>query len=398
MILALAFCAIFQDGNPVTVCVDPAAAFVSVDAIVKLPHLSGHEYAEVELIAETMSDNVEGFSLADMRDSAARVGENLKITLMPDNLRIQFGVPPGDLKTAITYVDQILRNASFQEDPLNKAISEIPFRSKSLWATAIQPGILEFHRVRKDEIVDLYHRICRPENVWLSVGGPVNTDVVTEIWTTLNESWAPGRAAKPSLDQAPLREAKQVPGRVSMIELRGKEILGGDASLPARLLATIALGSGKGSAMFARLRELKGWSYRQEAILWPTPDGFVPRMIMASGDKTSAGELALGMKSELGEAVKGWSDADLARAEGMAEGIFSRGLEMSPLYFNPYWPITNSLDDRTFLAGYWRMKTGKPWDDKKMLATMALVSLAELKEAAMEILNGSHAHVIFALS
>lgn len=179
-----------------------------------------------------------------------------------------------------------------------------------------------------------------------------------------------------------------------MIELRGKEILGNDPSMSTQLLAVVALGSGKGSAMFETLREAQGWSYRQEAVFWPTEKGFVPRLIMASGDKTPPAELVKAMKQQLLDAVNAWTDANLDRARGMAEGILTRGLQMSPLYFNPGWPIEDNLHDRTFLAGYWRMKTGRAWDPKKMVGEMTLVDLAELKEAALGMLTVAIPHVI----
>ncbi|MFI5385073.1 MAG: hypothetical protein ACHQ50_03040 [Fimbriimonadales bacterium] len=378
-----------QNGNPVSEVVDPGAKVVSVQAIVKLPEMGGHEQAETRLIAETMADQVEGYSQSEMRDIAARAGEKLRITAMPDHLRIQIGVLPGDLKPAIGYVSQILRNAAFPADSLNAAMAEIPFRSRSLWATALQPFNVVFNRVRREDVVDLYHRISRPENVWLSVGGPMRPGEAEDAWSTETRDWTPGKLPRPSPDVAPPAAMAYVPGTESMIELRGKEIPASDPAIPVRILALIGLGSGKGSSMFEVLRVKHGWSYRQEALLWPTARGFVPRLIMASGDKTPPEELAKAMKQELTDAVNSWTEADVARARGMAEGILMRGVEMSPLYFNPSWPATDSLHDRTFMAGYWRMKTGREWDPHKLLGQMALVTLPELKEAALEILSVS---------
>jgi hypothetical protein len=199
---------------------------------------------------------------------------------------------------------------------------------------------------------------------------------------------------KPSLDQGLGSEISDLPGRDAMIELQGKEVMGSDPAISTELLAVIALGSGKGSTMFEKLREEQGWSYRQEAVLWPTVGGFVPRFIMASGDKTPGPELAKAMKLKMLEGVQAWMDSDLARARGMAEGIMNRGFEMSPLYFNPSWPVTESLDDQVFLRGYWRMKTGQAWDPKKLLGQMAAASLQEVKDAASDMLTNAIPHVI----
>jgi len=388
--------ALSQNANPVTEVVDPSAKIVSVVAIVKLPTMGAHEYAEAKLLAETMANEVDGYSQSDMKDMAARAGESRKITLMPDHLRIQVGALPAEATTAVNYIGHILRKSRLPEDALTKAEAEIPFRTRSLWATAIEPVKYDFHRIKRDDVVDLYHRLCRPDNVWLSVGGPVDATAIETAWNDATRDWTVGRLPRWSPDPKPVGEIQDVPGSESMIELRGKEFLGDDPAMPTKILALIGLGSGKGSAMFARLRQTKAWSYRQETILWPTTQGFEPRLIMASGDQTPPMDLANAMKDELVDAVKSWDQSDLSRAEGMAQGIFERGFTMSPLYFNPSWPVTSSLDDRTFLAGYWTMKTGRPWNSSTILGSMALVSLSDFKDAALDILNSSQPHVLTA--
>ncbi len=397
MIAAAALVLALQDaGNPVMEVVDNTASYVSVQAIVPLPKLSGHEIAEMQILADTMAVEVDGLSRPQMLNFAAQAGDTLRITLMPDHLRIQIGVLPSDMRSAISYVDQILHNSRLMPAALNDAMAEVPSRKRPMWAIAVQPYKVRYERIRREELVDLYHRVCRPENVWLSVGGPIKPGAAEAIWQAKLKDWKTERPAKPSLDANPPDDLLAVPGKLSTIELQGKPIQGNDPAMPVKLLAIIGLGSGKGSAMFERLREGKGWSYRQEAILTPTLDGFTPRMIMASTDKTAPFEMAKGMKEELLAAVAEWKDADVVRARGMAEGILLRGLELSPLYFNPYWPVTTSLHDRTFMAAYWPMKTGTEWDAKKLLAQMALVSTDDMKAAATSILEGSQPRILLA--
>ena len=245
-------------------------------------------------------------------------------------------------------------------------------------------------------MLDFYHRICRPENAWLSVGGSIKPGEVEEFWVSKNEDWKPGKAPSAPYDRTPAMPILSTAGIEGAYELHGKEFPGNDPAIAQRLLAIIAIGSGKGSAMFERLREGRGWSYRQEAVLYPTANGFVPRLIMASGDKMAPIDLIKGMREELLDAVNAWTDADLARARGMAEGILLRGVEMSPLYFNSYWPVTTSLDDETFLSGYWLMKTGRQWDPNKLVGQMGLLTLSELKESALDIINGASSGFILA--
>ena len=394
MITSIVLALAVQTSNPVNELIDFGSKYVTVQAVVKLPVLSAHERAAAQIMAETMSDQTEGFSRGDLRSIAARAGKSLKITLMPDHLRIQFGVLPADTKTAISYVDQILRSSLFPDEAITNAEAELPFRKTSLWAEAIQPAKLDFSKIKREEVVELYHRICRPENVWLSVGGPIEVGMADSFWQSKNQDWIPAKLPHQFPEREPVDEFKTVPGRESMIELRGKEIAGNDPAISVQILAVIALGSGKGSAMFSRLRETEGWSYRQESIFWPTTNGFVPRLIMASGDKTPPNELAKAMKLQLIDAVNAWTDADVARARGMAEGILLRGVPMSPLYFNPSWPVLDNLEDQTFMHSYWRMKTGTDWEPRRLVGEMALVTLPDLKDAALGILSVSIPHVM----
>lgn len=374
--------------------IDPAAKIVSVQAIVKLPDLTVGERAAATLLAASIAEDVDGYSHGTMLDVTARAGDTVRVTLMPDELRIQVGVLPSDVKLGVAFVDQILRNSLLPEGPMNKAILEAPLRKRGAWETALAPTKIDFARIRRQDVVDLYHRLVRPENTWLAIGGPIVPGEAQRLWDARIADWAPGRAAKPPFDERVPEEVADVPGREAMIELRGQGFPGTDAALSVKLLALIGLGSGKGSAMFERLREKQGWAYRLESVLWPTTDGFVPRLIMASGADVPAKDLAKSMKSELADAVDHWTEADLDRARGMAEGILMRGVPMSPLYFNPWWPMTGSIHDRTFLAAYWPMKTGRAWDPQKLLGEMALIDLTDFKQAGQGILTNAMIHVI----
>jgi hypothetical protein len=131
-------------------------------------------------------------------------------------------------------------------------------------------------------------------------------------------------------------------------------------------------------------------------MLTPAVGGFLPRLLMATNDATPPFELAASMKEELTKAVGEWTEADVSRARGMAEGILFRGLEMSPFYFNPSWPVGTSLHDRTFMTAYWPMKTGSDWNPRKLMGQMALASVDDVKAAATDMLKDANPRVLIA--
>ncbi len=386
MIAALAL-ATALIANPVVEVIDPAATYVSVQAIIKLPELSPHDQAAAALLAEAIAYDVDGYSRFTMRDIAARAGDAVSVRLMPDHIRIQVGVLPQDLKVGVAMIDQILRGSKLPEEALNKAIAERPTRQRSLWTTALWPFHYTFSRMKQRDVMELYHRICRPDNVWIAIGGPIKPGEGDQLWTARTSDWKPVKVPKAAIDTSLLPQEISIKGPEAIVELRGPEFAGNDPALASQLLALIGLGSGKGSAMFTALREAKGWSYRQEAILWPTANGFVPRLILPSSDPLGPAELAKGAREQLLGALSAWTDSDLARAKGMAEGILLRDFELSPLYFRPTRPIDASLHDRTFMAAYWPMKTGQAWLPTGLLEQMKSINLEEFKSQAKGMLE-----------
>ena len=102
------------------------------------------------------------------------------------------------------------------------------------------------------------------------------------------------------------------------------------------------------------------------------------------------------IRSELLEDVKAWTVDDLNRALGMANAVLDRNVPFSPLYVLGDGPVGSTLEDRTFLAGYWQSKTGKAWNPMELLESMSHVTLDDLKEHATSILNSAKTKVLTA--
>jgi hypothetical protein len=157
--------------------------------------------------------------------------------------------------------------------------------------------------------------------------------------------------------------------------------------LTTKLLALTALGTGKGAALWRVAREKLGLSYRQEAVLNPTPKGFQPRLLIAHAGAEGLEEKAQTLKTALQEDIKSWTEDDKRRAIGMAESYLVRGGDLSPLYFIPGRPVLTDLPDQIFLRAYWRMKAGAVWNPHQLVGRMGFVDLADLKLAAEEIVG-----------
>jgi hypothetical protein len=155
--------------------------------------------------------------------------------------------------------------------------------------------------------------------------------------------------------------------------------------LAIKLLAVYALGVGKGSAVFRVLREREGWSYRQEAFLWPTPKGFRTRLLMATDLPNDDWPKA--MRAALRADVEGWTDADLKRATGLAKAQMVRGIGPDPFYLTPKGPAGETPAGQAFETAYWHGKAGRALDEARLASQFELVRLDELKETALDMLD-----------
>ncbi|MCG9894348.1 MAG: hypothetical protein MH204_02585, partial [Fimbriimonadaceae bacterium] len=116
---------------------------------------------------------------------------------------------------------------------------------------------------------------------------------------------------------------------------RPRSPLGPTAS--ADLVAAAALGTGKDSFLFRVLRERLRLSYRPEASLIPTRDGWVWRMSLIRRNGSFAD---LDLPALLRQEIDAWTEADLTRAQRMAQtALTERVLIDSPLQMQPGRPV-----------------------------------------------------------
>ena len=152
------------------------------------------------------------------------------------------------------------------------------------------------------------------------------------------------------------------------------------------LLATYALGVGKGSSLFRIPREKHGWSYLQSSFLSPTLAGWEPRLFVAALRKTFTENMISDLRQDLADDVKSWSEDDRTRALQMLEATLTRGVPYGAIWLGD-GPVGESLQDRTEFSDYWMMKTGQPWDPQKLIDICESVDLDTLKTTALKIVG-----------
>jgi hypothetical protein len=357
--------------SPLIELPEPDAKHISVQAVVMLPPLTGRERELLPVLVRAIPRATAEYTRSMILSQTG--GTPATCTLMPDHVQLGVTVDPGDLSTAMAIVENLIFKAALRDEDITRG-SEAP--ELEIWERVIAPEVSDAKDIKPVEVRDLYTRVFRPENTTLAVGGPIVSGEAQAKWKAFVDRWAVPRL----LPRNVVPEAIKVrPGTSSLsvfeIDRPVRDVP------PAELLALIALGSGKGSTLFRVARQKLGISYEAQAVLRPARVGFEEKVVVTTD--VAAGELTQSLLDD----VNGWTDRERLRALGMAEAISTNGSSFGPLYLRGTRPLTNSLEDRTFMAAYWQAKTGTAWQPDLVATQMRAVTLDELKQAALRILD-----------
>jgi len=132
-----------------------------------------------------------------------------------------------------------------------------------------------------------------------------------------------------------------------------------------------------------------GLSYKQDAFLWPSEGGLLPRIIVTMAAKDEQAGTSVRLREGLLKEVADWQAADLERARAMLRASMVDGTVPGPIWLGMDRPLGPSLSDRTLLAGYWMLKTGSAYDQIKLFGAVDAVNLDELKATATDLISKS---------
>lgn len=384
MIAALAWVALV--GPQILELPDPSADRVTIQAVLKLPPLEPLARAEADVLARIVTGDNESYSKDEMRDLCLPGGEP-KGTAMPDHIAVRLSVLPADTAAGMRMLAAISRSARLEVNGMNGVLLKEPYRHRSVWSQALDGEDRAWDRLRATDIVNLYKLVFRPDNLTIAVGGALKPGVAQVAWNEATSDWRRARTVPPRA-AIPFKSYPELfPSHV--LELRGPEWSPSDPTFPPKLLALVALGSGKAATLFRVIREDKALSYRQESVLWPTATGLVPRLLVQIKPLPTEAEnkQLADIRAALLEDIDHWNDATLQRAKGFAAAIATRGMDLSPLYLRSPSALGSSIEDRTFLSAYWTFKTGAPWNGETMAEALKAVDLPTLKAEAMAIVK-----------
>jgi hypothetical protein len=317
-------------------------------------------------------------------------GRNPEVFALPNGLWIRVEGPAANLPELVSLADSLAFRASLPEEEFLEQ-AKTP-EAPGGWYTPLIWSWRASAPVALREVRTLYGSMGARGPIRVAVGGPRAAGELTQLWQSRQARREPSEYPTDwprlpyALGVSPLAVPKGGYGMlVPAAPVR-------EAMNPAEVLAMAALGSGKGSALFRVAREKRRLSYRQEALLLPEGARWRPALVFFADPAPPEAEVEA-LRTELLADVEAWTEPDLVRARGAAEGIYRYGQPYGNLLLTPDGPGEGSLVDRlsTLLIAD---SAGKPIvTPLDLLAGTEAVDLDDLKATARRLLSGMKAIV-----
>jgi hypothetical protein len=384
MIAALAFVAFAL--NPVTEVIRPDSRIASIQAIVRLPPMDRMHRDLLTVYANCLGQDTHTFSKNQIAELAGRVGSRFRVSILSDHIRLSLETVPADFSTGLSMMASAIKEPTVSQQDIDDRIADLQFRHFGYWREALLKSGLSLTRFSKRELDDTVAAIFRPENVWLGVSGKIEPGLSESKWSSAVADWSVPKV-KASLGGESSNQISDSGSSLAVVDLVSRAYSASDAAFSTKLLALVALGTGKSSALWRVSRLEMRLSYRQEAVLWPTALGFEPRLLLVTSQPDELEKKSEELRTRLLEDIKGWTNDTRQTAIGVASGFLVGVSDLSPLYFAAGRPVGRDEGDQAFLGAYWQMKTGTAWNPYQLAGRLGFVDLNDLKQTATDMLT-----------
>lgn len=389
--LALLLSAGQVSGVPKLTVVPRESNTLSIQALIPLPKLLPEEKAAVEVLtAFQVAENAE-FSKAKII-SLCSPGGRPRGEVTGDHVRIWLKVNKPDLRIGLTILRSVLNRPNLEDqEAIQSTINLLDSRNPVFWRQALVPERLDYGKVQPRWVRAMFAKLYNRADIRVVVSGEAEE---SKVQNELSDIWKDWQWIIPTYLTPRVFEDKFWPranGAATLLNLRGPTRT--PATIDEDLLASIMLGIGKDCTLYHRLRQQENLSYRQEAYLWPTSEGYELRLVLGTSASIEPGVEKKIVDLLSGDA-EGWTEKDRLRAVALAETMFLRTYDQFPLAYRPYGGQIGSAEEDAFMALYWPFKFGQRWDPDGLVQRLQEVPLEKAKLAAKQMLSGMKAITI----
>ena len=376
--------------------IQPDSNRIALQAIIGLPALGPSEAARVEVIARALLKGTEDYTEHQLLNYLSLIGIAPSVDIATDHIRIQISVPKGQSYLGVSMLDSMLRRPILDVDRIDIAIREAQLSKDSTWSAALFPEKPDFSRMRRDDVLESYRRYFRPDNLIIGIGGAINAEEFRKLASDRWADWNGGPLGYLRKDYGNSKIGFRHSRPVASIEIGNNLGCKTKAEIAQVMLGLTGLYGGKQGTLFREVREREALSYRQVAMLWPTPSGFLARVIILCSPSDDLFAKAEKVREVCKQAVNNWADVDRDRSLRMAKLAFQNGIGPHPLTFGSSDRIGIGLEDQTYCVAYWQYKLGEPMTLNDWLSEMQKVDLATMKRVTLGWLTDAKTTFILA--
>ncbi len=369
---------------------DAGSPTVIVQAYIPAPLLSAREMATSRVLSECLLLGSREFTKYEISRFGSQAGSPPKVSWMPDFIKIQIAAPAGGLDVIFTLMESLLRHPNLDPDDIVKVRKDLSEVARTPWQEALVPQVLDYSKVRASDVRETYSRLFKPDRILFAAGGPLGSGELARAVAKHFSDWKPAHDRWRVADVPPIMMSERN-NPVSSLEFLGPVLLSPSETYSATLLAMFGLGVGKEATLHRIMREIKGWTYRQEAVIWPTLDGWRPRLILLREGNAISPVLA---RKAILDDIDSWTDASLVRAKAMSQSALKGKFELNPFWLDDSSPMTTSLGDRLSWTAYAVLVHGPTLLPSELAGTFDSVDLASFKRAAKQMIEASIAVAI----
>lgn len=362
------------------------ARVVVVQAFVKGGPRATEYYAAWRLLGSMLLDGTDVYTRLDLMRYGSRAGIAPRVDVYPDFMTVTLVAPEGGLDLAASLMESLLKEPTLEQERFLQLAQALAHSEPSPWQAALAPYSRPFGSVKHRDVLDAYAWAFRPENVVISVGGRFEPGAAARTFGERMATWTPGRKPPRFGSGVTSKPLSALTTEAAAYDFLGPPFTSAD-SMARSLLAVVALGVGRGSAMHRVLREREAISYAQEAMLWPTADGPRPRLLLLHAPSNADPELPAKVIAWLRADVERWQESDRDRALAVTEAVLNRpdGWQPIPL------PVSSIGDRRLALQVCWRGYAAMfGWGGNELgslLEDLRHVNVTDLQASAKEILD-----------
>jgi len=339
--------------------------------------MTAKQDAALQVLAIALRDGSTELSKDKVLGLASQVGRGLETEARPGMLVIRFSVPRGQLAIAGLLTEGLVERAALTDSAILSALVRLVAEPPSALQQALGARPYDFRKVRPQDVRDVYDLVRSGERTRICIGGAFEPgEGLAEVVPRLHEGPLRQRP-KEGLPWAPTN------GAIGGIEVARIQLGTWPRIEPRKFLALVALGTGKGSALFRAWRLQEPESYWQQAVVQPTGSGYSLELVAVRKSVPGEDDWPARMRSALLDDVKSWTQADHDRALAVARECLLGQFPNSPLLGPGGVPLGQGLADRCFVKAY-----DPEWNPENVIEAMTNLDLQDLKAEALRALGG----------